>query len=180
MHENGAQALAPRGEADVTEGSILSDFDTWQTDCLWPGISEEYSTSSATVNTRDVFDFARFTADNTKARTNLLEAKILEVRALTTAEDRPKYHMEIEIPDGIHYNVGDYVEVYPENSAGNRDMLMDVLRTRGLDLKDPIVTTMGEFLDLSHQASSNVWCPSCSPMPSFLPYCPFTHPAHSK
>lgn len=156
MREKGAQALAARGEADVTEGSILSDFDTWQTDCLWPGISEAYSTSSATVNTGDVFDFARFTADNAKARTNILEAKILEVRALTTAEDRPKWHMEVEIPDEAHYNVGDYIEVYPENSSVDRDMLMDVLRARGFDLKDPMITTMCEFLDLGHQASSKV------------------------
>lgn len=159
LQEKGAKALAPRGEADVTEGSILSDFDAWQTDCLWPGISEVYSTPSASgpSNSGDVFDFARFTANNTKARTHILEAKIVDVKTLTASEVRPKYHMEIKIPDDVHYKVGDYLEVYPENSPGDRDILMEVLHARGEDLEDPLISTMCTYLELGHQASLKVW-----------------------
>ncbi|KAH9905667.1 flavoprotein-like protein [Xylariomycetidae sp. FL2044] len=42
LKELGAQAVAERGLADAGEGNIFADFDTWQSDHLWPGITLVY------------------------------------------------------------------------------------------------------------------------------------------
>ncbi|KAK7728379.1 hypothetical protein SLS63_006608 [Diaporthe eres] len=154
MQMKGAEALAPRGVADVTEGNILADFDAWQADYLWPGISKAYATSVVGTTTKDLIDMTQFPAHIAKDNAHAFDAKIVEVAALTAPEDGPKYHMEIQIPTTIQYNVGDYLEVYPKNSSEDLESLRDVLQAQGHDLADPLVSAVHTRLELHQQASS--------------------------
>lgn len=156
MQMKGAEALAPRGIADVTEGNILSDFDTWQADHLWPGISRAYATSTVGTTTKDLIDITQFPTHIAKDNAHAFDAKIVEVSALTASEDRPKYHMEIQVPQNIQYKVGDYLEVYPKNSPEDLEGLRDVLRAQGHDLADPLISAVHTRLELHQQASSKV------------------------
>lgn len=156
MQTKGAQAMAPRGVADVTEGNILSDFDTWQADRLWPGISKRYATSTVSTITRDLIDITRFPAHIARENVHAFDAKIVEVAALTASEDRPKYHLELQIPENIQYKVGDYLEVYPKNRHEDLESLRDVLRAQSHDLADPLIPTVHTRLELHQQASSQV------------------------
>lgn len=156
MHMKGAEALAPRGVADVAEGNILSDFDTWQSDHLWPGISRAYATFTVESTTKGLVDITQFPAHIAKDNAHAFDTKIVEVTALTASEDRPKYHMEIQVPKNIQYKVGDYLEVYPKNSPKDLERLRDVLRAKGHDLADPLISAVHTRFELHQQASSKV------------------------
>lgn len=158
MQMKGASALAPRGVADVTEGNILADFDAWQADYLWPGISKAYAMSIIGTTTKDLIDITQFPAHIAKDNAHAFDAKIVEVAALTASEDRPKYHMEIQIPETIQYKVGDYLEVYPKNSPEDLESLRDILRAQleGHHLAAPLVSAIHTWLELHQQASSKV------------------------
>lgn len=156
MQIKGAEALAPRGAADVTEGNILSVFDTWQADQLWPGISRAYATSVVGTTTKDLIDITQFPAHIAKDNAHAFDAKIVEVAALTASEERPKYHMEIQLPENIQYKVGDYLEVYPKNSSEELESLRDILRAQSHDLTDPLISVIHGRLELHQQASSKV------------------------
>lgn len=159
MQKQGAKAMAPRGEADVTDGSILSDFDIWQADHLWPGISEVFSTSQMGTNVESFVDTDDFTALNAGDSAHILEAEVTEVKSLTSLEGHPKYHMEVRLPGSVRYNVGDYLEVYPKNSPRDKENLMAILRERGHNLDDPLIETINSHLELHQQASAKVKIP---------------------
>lgn len=156
MQMKGAEALAPRGVADITEGNILADFDAWQADHLWPGISKAYATSVVGSTTKGLIDITQFPAHIARDNAHAFDANIVEVAALTASEDRPKYHMEIELPETIQYKVGDYLKVHPQNSPEDLESLRDILRTQGHDLADPLVSAVHTRLELHQQASSKL------------------------
>lgn len=156
MRDNGAQPMAPRGVADVSEGSILSDFDTWQSEQLWPGIAKFYHVD-ATADTREgTFDINQFSSILAKDSSHTFNASVVQVSALTGSEDRPKYHMESKLPENIQYQAGDYLELVPENSAEDVGCLMGILRDRGHDLADPIIPVICSHLELRQKASAKV------------------------
>lgn len=101
-------------------------------------------------------DITQFPAHIAKDNAHAFDAKIIEVAALTASEDRPKYHMEIQIPENNRYNVGDYLEVYPKNSAQDLETLRDILRAQSHDLTDPLVFAIHARLELHQQANSKV------------------------
>ncbi|KAG6364458.1 hypothetical protein INS49_006059 [Diaporthe citri] len=117
MQMKGAEALAPRGVADVTEGNILSDFDTWQADHLGLEYPKLMPLSIVGTTTKDLIGITQFPAHIAKDNAHAFDAKIVEVAALTASEDRPKYHMGIQVPENIQYKVGDYLEVYPKKQT---------------------------------------------------------------
>lgn len=156
MRGNRALPMASRGVADVSEGSVLSDFDAWQSEHLWPGIAKIYHANVTVDATADVFDIDHFSRLLAKDSSHTFNVSVVQVAALTDSEDRPKYHMELELPRNIKYQVGDYLEVVPENSDEDIKSLMDILRDRGYDLADPVIPIMCSHLELRHKAGAKV------------------------
>lgn len=145
-----------RGVADVSEGSVLSDFDTWQSEQLWPGIAKVFHVN-VTADFRDgVFDINQFSSVLAKDNSHAFNASVMQVSALTGSEDRPKYHMELKLPQNIQYQVGDYLELLPKNSAQDVEFLMGILRDREHELTDPIIPVMCSHLELRQKASAKV------------------------
>lgn len=75
---------------------------------------------------------------------------------MTAATDRPKYHMEIELPKDVTYNVGDYLEVYPENSEEDLKRLLQVFKIKDKEDADPIIMAIFTRLELNQPATANV------------------------
>lgn len=148
MKEKRARPLAVRGLADAGEGNMIGDFDTWQADHLWPGLAKIYGKGMSVNGLRE--------RDNQLSFGQV--ATVNEVRALTTDEDRPKYHIDVELPEGTTYEVGDYLDVYPRNSPKDVDRLTKALR---LDTTDPLITVLSNR-ELNQPASLKV-CPGPSP-----------------
>lgn len=148
--------MAPRGVADVSEGSVLADFETWQSEQLWPGIAKFYPTDAITNGKADSFDINQFSKVLARDSPDAFNASVLQVTALTHSEDRLKYHMKLSVPEEIKYQVGDYLELVPKNSAEDVECLMEVLQDHDCDLADPIIPIMRSHLELRHSASAKV------------------------
>lgn len=160
MEGRGATALTQRGVADVTEGNITGDFDTWMQDSLWPGVSKAFSTATVDATTESLTSLLHIPSSASDKHPDAIKAQVVEVRALTELEDRPKYHMEIRLPAGASYEVGDYLEVYPHNTKEDMDSLLQVLRIQGHDLPEPLISIMHSRLELHQPASSKVITPA--------------------
>lgn len=156
MEERGATALTKRGLADVAEGNVTGDFDTWMQDSLWPSVSKAFSTATVNATTEDLTSLLHNSTSGPNKHPDTVEARVLEVKALTKLEDRPKYHMEIELPTGATYEVGDYLEVYPHNTEEDMESLLQVMRAHGYDVSDPLISTMHSRLELHQPASAKV------------------------
>lgn len=139
----------------MSEGSVLSDFDAWQSEKLWPALSRSFSTG-AVDNSKDAFDIRQFSSIMAKERSHTFHCKITRIVALTSSEDRLKYHMELNLPEDIVYQVGDYLEIVPKNSAEDVDYLMGIVQAHGNDLTDPIIPVMCSHLELRQQVSLKV------------------------
>ncbi|KAH8787857.1 fatty acid hydroxylase [Diaporthe sp. PMI_573] len=151
MEERGARPLTQRGVADEAEGNVTGDFDTWMQDSLWPVVSRTFPTGTVDATTETVTN--RLDVPVPCEHTDAIEAGVVEVKALTELEDQPKYHMEIKLPAGAAYEVGDYLEVYPHNIEEEMDSLLQVMRAQGYDLSDPLISTMHSRLELHQPAS---------------------------
>lgn len=156
MEERGATELTKRGLADVAEGNVTGDFDTWMQDSLWPSVSKAFSTATVNATTEDLTSLLHNPTSGPEKHPDTVEARVLEVRALTKLEDRPKYHMEIELPAGATYEVGDYLEVYPHNTKEDMESLLQVMQIQGYDVSDPLVSMIHSRLELHQPASSKV------------------------
>ncbi|XXG98955.1 hypothetical protein Hte_005288 [Hypoxylon texense] len=146
--------------ADAGEGDILGNFDTWLADVFWPAIEKLYNTE-ATDNS--ILDFVKSTKTpggsekSTTSSTTLLgqtEATVEQVKPLTASEDRPKFHIEINLPEGTTYEVGDYLEIYPYNSQQNKETLLQSIKAQGHDQTDPLVEMLCSRYGLNQPASS--------------------------
>lgn len=154
MRDRGATALTQRGATDVTEGNVTGDFDAWMQDSLWPSVSKAFSTAKVSATTESLTSMLHIPGSDEHA--DAVQASVLEIKAMTENEPRPKYHMEIKLPAGTTYDVGDYLEVYPQNTREDTDGLLQVMRSQGHDLSDPLISAMHSRLELHQPASSRV------------------------
>lgn len=136
LEKNGAKRLAVRGAADVAAGDIFNDFDKWEDDCLWPGVSQEFGASEVSDddNPLDLEITSQMRSSN--LRQNVKEAKITANELLTAEGEPPKRHIELRLPTDMTYNVGDYLAVLPINPVKT---VKRVLRRFGLPW-DSVVT----------------------------------------
>lgn len=150
----------------MTEGNVIGDFDTWLQDCLWPGVSKQFSTDTIDATTEALTSLLHI--PTSYEHPNAIEAQVVDVQALTEGEPRPKYHMEVKLSTGASYEVGDYLEVYPNNTKEDMDSLLEVMRVLGYDVSDPLISTMHSRLELHQPASSKVLNPQTYPSQGHL------------
>jgi cytochrome P450/NADPH-cytochrome P450 reductase len=152
LAKRGAQAIAPLGHADAVEGDIIGQFEAWQGDTLWPGISQAYGTTA--VEGEEAGASAPLNVRILRPKTSPPKeknAQVLGVQQLTHSPERPKYHMDIQLPAGAKYEAGDYIEVTPHNTAEDVDRAMRVLKLHGdeaLAIESTTSTTLPTGLPL--------------------------------
>lgn len=111
MEERGATRLVKMGSTDTSRGKVLDDFSHWQeqllqfvrTDGLSGGeeqltIPEELAEISTNMRAQQL-------------SSGLSPGKVKEVRFLTAPGQPEKRHIEIDLPEGMDYEVGDYLSV---------------------------------------------------------------------
>ncbi|CAJ2500259.1 Uu.00g031120.m01.CDS01 [Anthostomella pinea] len=160
LKELGAQAVADRGQVDAGEGNIFADFDTWQTDHLWPGIANIHGNQWVHDGLLDTVDTEPL--DNNYQNPNsggsdlpsVMDVEVEEIKALTAEETRPKFWAKLKLPKGAGYDVGDYLQVYPRNSVQDIERLKHALKKQGHDETDPVVSKISSHHELSLPASS--------------------------
>lgn len=118
LSELGATRTAARGQTDVSKNNLFADFEDWAENVFWPSLPKpeglpEFAPSllvKGTIKT-DVKHENRAAA----LQQHLQWAKVLDVKQLTAPGLPQKRHIEIELPEGMSYQVGDYLAVLPLN-----------------------------------------------------------------
>lgn len=198
FQKHGAHRLTPRGLADAADGNITDSFETWEAQHLWSSIDKAYGITSSSEHANQVLDVhvgkssgAQLESSKT-APVNINEfslqhATVQQVRALTSSDTSTKYHIQVQLPEGMTYDVGDYLEVLPRTTRQDVNRIMAVL---GLD-EDSTLTIddrressklptgipvaareiFGSYLELNQPATVNV----CDPLLSTASTCASCH-----
>ncbi|KAK4118316.1 putative bifunctional P-450:NADPH-P450 reductase [Parathielavia appendiculata] len=139
MSERGATRLCDMGLTDVADGDMFTDFEQWEDDVFWPAVEARYGTQKTTAASGGRNDDLAPSSDNSldvqfssprssTLRQDVKEATVVDERVLTAAGAPPKKHMEIQLPDGMVYKVGDYLAVLPVNSKASITRVMRQFR----------------------------------------------------
>ncbi|KAI1382907.1 cytochrome P450 [Hypoxylon trugodes] len=140
LEKRGAYRISQRGIADAGEGNILGDFETWLASVFWPAIDSLYGNKASDDSILSCIDSEMAS-----------KARVLQIKSLTTDEDRPKFHMEIDLPGGTSYEVGDYLEICPQNPKQHEEKLRQILKANSID---PSIEATCSQYELNRPASS--------------------------
>ncbi|KAF2100345.1 NADPH-cytochrome P450 reductase-like protein [Rhizodiscina lignyota] len=133
LAELGASRITAMGSTDVSKNNIFDDFETWAEKELWPvmpavsGSQPVSMTESVKLPDLIVETTAQRRAAHLKQ--DLQYGTVVDVKRLTASTQREKRHIEIELPEGMTYQVGDYLAVLPLNPD---DSVKRVMKRLGL------------------------------------------------
>jgi cytochrome P450/NADPH-cytochrome P450 reductase len=154
LDDQGATLFAECGATDASQGDILGDFERWETGQLWPGISGLYGKTVANNEPRLLPSLLN--QDFGVMSSKRLLVKVIFIKKMTASTVRPKYHIELELPQRTTYNVGDYLEVYPQNSQDDLDRLLQAFRISHREDADPSIMTIFSRFELNQPATAQV------------------------
>lgn len=171
----GASRIVPRGLTDASKGAMLSDFEDWVEQVLWPSLST--GTSDSQETSKPMFDVEVCPPIQTSTlRQDVEIATVVEASKLTAAGEPAKHHLEIELPEHMTYECGDYLAILPMNSdevvqrimtrfniEQNSTMVVRGQKLGALPLDTPLLIrdVLKSCVELSDPASKKVYtlCP---------------------
>ncbi|KAE8453927.1 hypothetical protein EG329_007703 [Mollisiaceae sp. DMI_Dod_QoI] len=122
MAKCGAERLVQRGSTDASEGNMSADFDNWMNTLLWPALGQAGGTAPE-------MDFEISTQSGvTSLRQDVENATVIEAKVLTAPGEPTKRHLEVELPENMSYECGDYLAVLPVNAEENVRRVMSRFR----------------------------------------------------
>lgn len=139
MESRGAIRLIDRGVIDM-KGDYFADFESWSKR-LWSKLAADLDLS---FDDHSKSDFVEVTVVDA-GRQNMLvaetdgpfvEAVVTSVQKLSTDVDgtmNEKFKAVLELPEGISYSTGDYLEVLPKNSSSGVNRVLDHFQLAGED-----------------------------------------------
>ncbi len=140
MHGAGAERLLTRGAADAG-GDFFGDFDTWY-EPVWTGVDAAFAVEAGAA----VADSPLYEVERGATATEPLDvahgAVLMEVAGNRELVDcslpfgRSKRHLDVVLPEGVSYRVGDYFAVLPDSDV---ELVARVVRRFALELDEPLV-----------------------------------------
>ena len=113
----GARRLVACGLSDASQGDMFSDFDNWAENEFWPVAAAQFGADLAPA-TRVTNSLEIEISTSTRAtllQQNVSSGKVLVTSLLTATGEPEKRHLEIELPQDLTYQAGDYLAVLPLN-----------------------------------------------------------------
>jgi cytochrome P450/NADPH-cytochrome P450 reductase len=176
MGARGASKICDMGLTDVAQGDMFTDFEQWEDDVFWPAVETRYGTAGVAVDNDDSLlspslDIRFSSPRSSTLRQDVKEATVVDERLLTAPGASPKKHIEIQLPDGMTYKVGDYLAVLPVNSKETISRVMrqfqlswDSHITIGSDrwtalptgTAVPVYDVLGSYVELLQPATKRV------------------------
>lgn len=166
LEKRGAHRIAPLGLSDVSEGKELNDFEAWEDKILWPALTEKYG---AIAPEGPAISVAVTSPRKSTLHQNMKEGSVLVTKTLTSSDASiEKHHVEIQLPTGVTYKAGDYLDVLPVNPRDNVNRVMRLFRlpwdahltislnTRTslpADTSIPAVEIFGSYVELAQPAT---------------------------
>ncbi|KAJ4289342.1 hypothetical protein N0V88_007093 [Collariella sp. IMI 366227] len=167
VEARGGSRLCELGLTDVAEGDMFTDFEQWEDDVFWPAIEAKYGVAEGADYSPSI-DVQLTCPRSSTLRQDVREAVVVSERVLTAAGASPKKHIEIQLPEGMAYKVGDYLAVLPENPRQNVVRAMrqfhlscdshvtigsDKSTALPTDVPVPVYTVLGSYVELSQPAT---------------------------
>jgi cytochrome P450/NADPH-cytochrome P450 reductase len=176
MGARGASKICDMGLTDVAQGDMFTDFEQWEDDVFWPAVATRYGTAGVIVDNDDSLlspslDIRFSSPRSSTLRQDVKEATVVGERLLTAPGASPKKHIEVQLPDGMTYKVGDYLAVLPVNSKESISRVMrqfqlswDSHITIGSDrwtalptgTAVPVYDVLGSYVELLQPATKRV------------------------
>jgi cytochrome P450/NADPH-cytochrome P450 reductase len=127
LNELGAKRLLPRGEADAKH-DLFGDFDRWY-ESFWSQLAVHFSlkldmskeVNSYTINVVDNVRASILNEPDMNRGTVVVNEELVNMSA---PDARSKRHLEIALPEGMHYRVGDYLAILPLNPKEKVDQIL--------------------------------------------------------
>jgi cytochrome P450/NADPH-cytochrome P450 reductase len=140
----GATRLTERGVCDAANGDIFGDFDTWLDKHLLLSLAtgpleanDNYSSATPLQSLKLELSTQSRAAH---LQQNVQWANVTATKCLTAPGQPEKRHIEIQLPSGMAYAVGDYLAVLPVNPE---DVVHSVVSNFGLPWDAVITITEG-------------------------------------
>jgi cytochrome P450/NADPH-cytochrome P450 reductase len=146
----GAIRFSPRGEGDAS-GDFEKQLDQWKKR-MWSDAMETFGLkwnepAEKDRSTLDIQFVSGLTGSPLAQSYEAVHASVLENRELQPpARERSTRHIEIALPDGVAYQEGDHLGVFPSN---RRVHVERILRRFGLNENDQVILT-GSGRNASH------------------------------
>lgn len=96
----------------MAAGDIFNEFDAWQDKTLWPALGGDDKDGETGFEV-DVDTTSR----PSTLRQDVKEAIVISNAVLTSETEAEKRHIELQLPSGTKYQVGDYLAVLPLNNT---------------------------------------------------------------
>ena len=114
----GATRIAGKGLSDVANNHVFDDFDRWQEDSLWPGITSAFGHRGETTAESHGLEVEFHDSNRVNdLRQDVSEAIVISTRLLTAPGVSEKRHLELQLPSNMTYTAGDYLAVLPINPS---------------------------------------------------------------
>jgi len=125
---HGAQRIFERGEGDARD-DLDADFQTWKA-ALWPALARAFGIAfepAGALPERPPYavEFVAGPPPNPLAASHgATTMRVLDNRELQTGDVRSTRHLEVALPEGVSYRVGDHLGVLPSNGEALVERVM--------------------------------------------------------
>ncbi|KAK6443459.1 hypothetical protein LTR95_000286 [Oleoguttula sp. CCFEE 5521] len=171
LAQHGSSRICKMGSADAKKGDMMSEFQTWEDNILWPAMKKQFGGEAegdndvpVSLTTLDVEVSSRRASH---LRADVSEAKVLAARTLTEPGVPERRHIELQLPSEATYRAGDYLAILPLNPQATVhrvavrfglawDSVLTITSKTGTALpKGPIPaqSLFGAYLELSQPAT---------------------------
>lgn len=158
LSKSGCQRLCPLGSTDAAKMDMMSDFQAWEDQVLWPALEEKYGQkidgTSVAQSTSQNVSIEVFSKRASHLRSDVAEAKVIAASTLTSPEAPEKRHIELQLPSDMTYRSGDYCAVLPLNPAETVHRVMTRF-SLPWDAMVKISSRTGTTLPTEHPISAN-------------------------
>ena len=115
MVARGETRLVQIGTVDVANGDVIDEFETWLDRSLWlvllPSPQDRTNTKARPPINLEIPNSKRISG----LRQDVQHATVLKACRLTAPGEPEKCHLEVQLPEGMSYDCGDYLAVLPLN-----------------------------------------------------------------
>lgn len=120
LESHSGKRICESGFADAAKGDMMSTFQSWEDETLWPALKAQFGGSEVdqlgeAAASAHSLDIAVSNKRASQLRADVSDGKVVATKVLTAAGQPEKRHIEIQLPTELSYRAGDYLAVLPLN-----------------------------------------------------------------